>query len=267
MPAAYAHYTFGKQVFDRLPKPVRRLIGQSALHKRLYAIGLQGPDILFFYHPWCVNKLNRAGNRIHQQPAAEFLEAARGQLGDPPDPALLCYLLGFVCHFVLDSQCHPYISRRIEEAKAANMRVTHHEIESEFDRMLMERDGRNPLTFNPTCYAVPDAQLCATIAQVYPGATPKKIQEALNSMMLVRDLMTGRTPAKRTFMGAATRAVGLKGLSLPAYANPRCLISSRELDRIYTFASLQEAVSLVVDFYYLAYNGAPLPSRFQRNFE
>lgn len=266
MPAAYAHYTFGKQVFEKLPKPVRRLIGQSSLHKKLFAIGLQGPDILFFYHPWAPNKLNTTGNRIHREPAADFFEGARPQLGDPPDPALLCYLLGFVCHFTLDSQCHPYIGRRIEDAKAAKVPVTHHEIESEFDRMLMERDGRNPLTFNPACYATPDPELCAVIARAYPGAAPRQISDALTGMILVRDLMTGRTPAKRTAMGGLTRIVGLKGLTLPAAVNPRCLVSNRELSWLYD-AAVQEGVALVLEFYHLAYNGAPLPARFQRNFE
>ncbi|MDD6032035.1 MAG: zinc dependent phospholipase C family protein [Oscillospiraceae bacterium] len=261
MPAAYAHYTFGKKVFKELPQPVRALIGRSALHKKLFAIGLQGPDILFFYHPWCKNRVNTLGNEIHRQPAADFLDSARSRLGDPPDEALLCYLLGFVCHFTLDSQCHPYIARRMTQTS-----VTHHQIESEFDRMLMEEDDRNPMTFNPAAYASPDPEACCVIAGAYEDISAHQVSDALKGMILVRDILTGRTAPKRMVVGGLTGLTPLKGLALPQTPNPRCLASNRELHWLYDSA-VREGAALVLEFYQLAYNGASLPQRFLRNFE
>lgn len=261
MPAAYAHYTFGKKVFQKLPAALRKLIGASPLHKKLFAIGLQGPDILFFYRPFCKNRINTTGSRIHQEPAALYFEEARKALGDPVSTELLSYLLGFVCHFVLDSQCHPYIAKRMTEVK-----VTHHEIESEFDRMLMEKDGRNPFTFNPTVYASPNKELCAVISSAYTGISPKKIRSALQGMIVVRDLMTGRSVPKRALMRGVTRLTPLDGLSLPTVPNARCIRSNKEMKWLYD-AAVREGVELAQAFYRLAYNGGPLPQRFQRNFE
>lgn len=46
MPAAYAHYTFGKKVLANIENPdIRRIITE---HRALFDIGLHGPDILFF---------------------------------------------------------------------------------------------------------------------------------------------------------------------------------------------------------------------------
>lgn len=260
MPAAYTHYTFGKKVFQQLPVPIKNLISQSPLHKKLFAIGLQGPDILFFYHSWYKNHLNTMGVQMHHEPAAQFLDAAREIMGDPPDEALLSYLLGFVCHFVLDSQCHPYVEKRLSQAE-----VTHHEVESEFDRALMLEDGKDPMTFNPVAYAEPDPEVCEAIARVY-GATPKQISDTLSGMIFIRDIFTGRTAPKRTIVGGISGLTPLKGLSMPVNANPRCFSSNKELRWLYD-AAVREGAALVQEFYQLAYNGASLPTRFQRNFE
>ena len=48
------------------------------------------------------------------------------------DEKLLAYLLGFGCHYLLDSACHPYI-----EDMAAKEVITHTLLEKEFDRTLM----------------------------------------------------------------------------------------------------------------------------------
>lgn len=39
------------------------------------------------------------------------------------------YLMGFVCHFILDSECHPYVEEYIEKSG-----VQHLEIEEEFEK-------------------------------------------------------------------------------------------------------------------------------------
>ena len=48
MPANYAHYRFGKLALSKLPAEARQCIGRF---RRLYDIGLHGPDIFFYYNP------------------------------------------------------------------------------------------------------------------------------------------------------------------------------------------------------------------------
>ena len=46
MPAAYAHYVFGKKVFQELSGTEKEIIrkGEDA-----FLLGLHGPDLLFYY--------------------------------------------------------------------------------------------------------------------------------------------------------------------------------------------------------------------------
>ncbi|MDF2951137.1 MAG: hypothetical protein K0S18_720, partial [Anaerocolumna sp.] len=48
MPSAYTHFKFGMEVIKLLPMELQNIILKN---KDLYEIGLQGPDILFFYKP------------------------------------------------------------------------------------------------------------------------------------------------------------------------------------------------------------------------
>ena len=55
MPAAYAHYVFGKKVFQELSGTEKEIIrnGEDA-----FLLGLHGPDLLFYYFPLCKNRIN-----------------------------------------------------------------------------------------------------------------------------------------------------------------------------------------------------------------
>lgn len=70
MPAAYAHYVFGKKVFQELSGTEKEIIrkGEDA-----FLLGLHGPDLLFYYFPLCKNRINQQGVKLHKKIAAEFL--------------------------------------------------------------------------------------------------------------------------------------------------------------------------------------------------
>ena len=71
MPAAYAHLTFGRSVLRVLPEGKARTL--ILANPALFEIGLQGPDILFFYHPLNHHPVNRIGHELHEQSALSFL--------------------------------------------------------------------------------------------------------------------------------------------------------------------------------------------------
>ena len=52
------------------------------------------------------------------------------------------YLYGVICHFALDSACHPYVEKMIHASG-----LSHSEIEMEFDRFLLTEDHRDPLSY------------------------------------------------------------------------------------------------------------------------
>ena len=49
MPTTYAHDRFGREVYEQLPANLKKIIREN---KKLYLIGLHGPDIFFYYHPF-----------------------------------------------------------------------------------------------------------------------------------------------------------------------------------------------------------------------
>lgn len=267
MPAAYAHYTFGKKVFLALPAKIRQRISASPANKRLFALGLQGPDPFFFYRPVCPNRILRLAGKIHREPAVDFFEQALAAQDSLPSDELASYLLGFACHFTLDSSCHPYIAYRIEETAAlGGIPLGHHQIESEFDRMLMERDGRDPMTFNPACYLFPKENDAAVMAGAFPGVSAAEAAEALTCMALAEDILTGRTALKRALIGGPLSLTPLRGLMLPKKTLPRYAVSNEELEKRWLKA-LPKGVLLLTALWARMFEDEPLPERFYRNFE
>ena len=77
MPAAYAHMIFGKEVKAILPITSQEL---SSRYPELFGIGLQGPDILFYYHPSDTQAYVLYGHNIHKRPAGDFFCNALEQM-------------------------------------------------------------------------------------------------------------------------------------------------------------------------------------------
>ena len=83
MPAAYAHYYFGKKVYKTLPKQEQEIIREG---KYAFLLGLHGPDLLFYYFPVCKNRINQEGVKLHKSIAADFFEYGVKQYQKNPDP-------------------------------------------------------------------------------------------------------------------------------------------------------------------------------------
>ena len=129
MPAGYTHYCFGKDVYKHLDdQNIKDLLLRN---ENCFLIGLHGPDI-FFYERW-----NKIARKMHQEKANTFFEKAQDII---QSEAQLAYILGFICHYLLDSQMHPYIKKMIK-----NTNMDHFEIESDYDRLLLKRNHQDPL--------------------------------------------------------------------------------------------------------------------------
>ena len=110
------------------------------------------------------------------------------------DSAAYAYLLGYICHFVLDSECHTYIIPKSTEAGK-----NHLVMENEFDRFLLKKDGYNAISY-PIWHMIPNDK--ATIHAIYevyrPFALSKhKIKRALSGMRFYKKLLTCGCSLKR----------------------------------------------------------------------
>ena len=151
MPSTYAHYRMGQQVRQSLAGRQREVV---EAWPELYLIGLHGPDILFYYKPLSANPVKTVGHALHERPGRSFFSHACRAVRESRQPeAALAYAYGLLNHFALDMSCHPYVN-----GLAAAGRLTHTEIEVEFDRSLMLADGLDPVTFVQTGHIHPTAE-------------------------------------------------------------------------------------------------------------
>ncbi len=172
MPESYAHFSMGCRVADRLPHDVRRRI---APYKKLFFIGLHGPDIFFYYHPVIPNRINMTGYALHGESPAAFITHARSVIRSYPGQReknmAFAYLCGFICHYYLDRECHAVIR---EHGKYDPL--YHFRAEKALDMALYHRDRLSGSARNKKDYhVIPSEKSCGIIADLYEDISPKQI--------------------------------------------------------------------------------------------
>ena len=186
MPASYAHYRFGKLLLSEMPADVRQCIQRF---RRMYDMGLHGPDIFFYSSPF-PNNAAKIGKATHLQPGREVLEQACAAAGTEAGRA---YLYGLLAHYCLDKACHPFVFRMQDAGEAA-----HIPLEAEFDRYLMEADGiSEPHHHDFTRHMTLTRGECMTVASVYPTATGGDVYRGVKFMGLFLRFLAGKDREKR----------------------------------------------------------------------
>ncbi len=144
MPAYLTHELFGERVLQESKK--QDMLQEIALYPGAYHFGLQGPDLFFYYNAVKrFNKMRKFGSLLHKEkiPQAFRFILDYSQKFLPENVERSCirsYFYGFLCHYILDSACHPYIYY-LEEVTKKNLsprkKVTvHNEIENKIDICL-----------------------------------------------------------------------------------------------------------------------------------
>lgn len=261
MPSLYTHHTFGSLVKAALPPEAQVAV---TAHPLLFELGLQGPDLLFYYKPLTKHPINQLGQALHRQPALAFMSHGRTLLyqadGTPSLPHI-AYLYGFLCHFVLDSQCHPYIVQYEEDHH-----VSHSEIEVAVDRQLMVDHGKDPLRFLISdCYPT-DQATATTLAPFYPALTSQDMSQSIASMVKYhRILRSPFLPKRLAIYGGlmmAGKYASMHGLVVPYRPNSNCHESTKVICK-----KMEEACPIACTLIQeLTQMALPLSSMYQKNF-
>lgn len=226
MPAAYAHYRFGFRVLPELPPQVQSCIRRN---RRMYDLGLHGPDFLFFHNPIAKDILFQTGNRIHMMPGSDFFTHASRQLRLAPSESAASYLYGVLTHFALDSVCHPFIQECADSGA-----VSHMELESELDRHLLELEGKpKPHEVRLTGHIrLDDPRQAQQIAMFYPGVSPEQVARSLKHFRFLLDFCTAPKGARRHLIekGFFTRLA--KDAAMMTCPNPKCAALLPRLDSL-----------------------------------
>ena len=200
-------------------------------HRELYDIGLHGPDLLFYYHAEKSTPVAALGNAMHAEPG---------------------------------STCHPFVEQFTRESG-----VTHCEIETEFDNMLLRRDGYDPLTFFTASHIHPSAANARVIAPFYKDISEQTALESLKGMILVHKVLQASNPVKRwvvlTGMKVLGKYDGMHGLVANPQPNPQCTESNRRLDALYAKA-LPLAERLILEYVAKLDTDEPLDAAYDHTF-
>lgn len=264
MPSIYAHYRFGMESFYRLP---RNFQAEISPYLDLYQLGLQGPDIFYYFNPACSNHVGKTGLSLHQQPAADFLTPASrmtAKLKNPP--AALAYLYGYITHFTLDSQCHGYTSRFASDRKIAPGKV-----EAEFDRSLLLHDRYSPDTFCRAAHLSSSPRNIRLISLFYPSLEAVEIQRSVQHMKQYTSVSPS-LPATvsailvRASFGSSGRSARIPWVILSRRTDLRCEESNPALMELYQNAFLP-IPDLIANFREVCLSGGTLHPSFCHSFE
>ncbi len=181
MPALYAHYCFGMAALNKLDWPF--LSKNIENHRDLFLAGLAGPNIFSYFEPLHDNPVRGTSYAIHQAPAEDFFIPAAEALARTANPdASMAYLLGCICHFVLDNVCHEYIKKAATQTNVSSLAI-----EAALDRELLLDDDQDLDTFNTARYLHPSRSIASVMANFYPTRSPYEIQKSMESMIFYAD--------------------------------------------------------------------------------
>ena len=217
MPSTYAHYRFGVELLPGMPGDVRRTIQRF---RRLFDVGLHGPDIFFFQPAFVKASPRFLGIKFHEQSGKEFFQRVCRAVRLERSEAAQAYLYGVLCHYCLDSVLHPFVKQNASPEGA-----THLQIEAEFDRFLLETDGKVPpcaQDLSPHLKLTPGEW--ETVAKFYPPATARNVRDSLQNMARVTKLLAVPEGARRTLLEKSLSMMGGKAtdIMIPAEPNPKC---------------------------------------------
>lgn len=143
MPGLSTHYLFGVSTLKYIKK--MNLYGMVQNHPTVYALGQQGPDMLFYYPKI---KGGNVGSLMHKENTAEFFECMLHYIEKHSGNArereiLLVYVAGFLGHYVLDRIVHPYVySYALRHNGILKQNSRHFRLETEVDAYLLKTTKR-----------------------------------------------------------------------------------------------------------------------------
>ena len=265
MPSIYAHNSFGKEIYKKLPGDLKQIVRK---YPRAFNAGLQGPDFLFFYRPFIHCKPNRLGYSQHGQPFRNFLDHIRPIIQKKgKDCGEYAYLLGFICHFMLDSESHTYVNQKAEEPG-----YNHLVMEIEFDRYLMKKDGNNPLLYPVWKHINWDKETLDAIHGIYSSfeISRKKIKKSLKSMSFIKWFFTTGRTFRRLFirlcMLISCHYRKLEGHMMDLIPKRTAAETNRVLEKIY-HETIDKCIDMIKDFDSVILYDKPFHKRFGSTFK
>lgn len=263
MPTTYAHYRMGAKVIETLPERAKETVLQ---HRELFDIGVHGPDIFFYHNPIMQSSPVKLGIAMHHEAAEEFFKRAAAIVRkNSSKEAHKAYLYGFLCHFALDVTCHGYIGEYIERSG-----VGHYEIEAEFDRELLEKDGYTAISKRLTGHLHATKENATVISDFWDEISTRQVEQTIGRMIFFLNVLCAPSRVKRGIIFALMKLAGvynsMHGLVINYEENEACRESTDWLMEHFDEAT-KLAVRLITEYEKYIQTGGSLSEKFSYDFE
>lgn len=141
MPGFTTHYLFGLNTYRQLNHTILKQTIRN--HHAAYSLGLQGPDIFFYFLPSYTIHTNNIGSVAHTEHTGKFLRHllnSRTLFSNTKQQEIAnAYIAGFLGHYILDTHCHPYVYWKTNFTKKSSRYHGHHmSLESDIDTELLQ---------------------------------------------------------------------------------------------------------------------------------
>lgn len=257
MPSFYTHSRFGEELIPRLPADVRRAVTRFP---QLFSVGLQGPDFFFYYNPFMKTAVGALGSTFHRQSGTEFFtHAARAA----DTEAGRAYLYGVLAHYCLDSQCHPFVHQQTDSGP-----INHTELESEFERFLLARDGKKPPeTVDRGGKMKLTRGECVTVSGFYPPASPGQVNQSVKNTARCLKILAWPHGARRRLLTQVLKMAGgsMPHQLIPSRAEPKFFPLNERMMELYVQA-LEHYPILLEQLMAHMESGTPLGAEFEPKF-
>jgi hypothetical protein len=248
-------------MLPNMPGDARRTVQRF---RRLFDVGLHGPDIFFYCSPLLKTVTDALGGKYHSQTGEEFFTRVCRSLRIAPSEAGIAYLYGVLCHYCLDVACHDYIREVADRGE-----VTHAQLETEFERRLLEMDGKVPACSQDLSRHIRlTPGECETVAKFYRPAGPKNISSSVAGMArYVKLFAMPEGPARRVLeKGTAILSKNYADMIMAPKPLPLCAPYLPELMERYEKAAELFPEMLTQLQAHMTY-GAPFGEEFKGKFD
>lgn len=248
MPAFSTHYIFAKEMLAAVKE-----ISDFEINEEAFFYGAQGPDIFFFHRvfPWMIGKpLRKTGSLLHRSKPSDIFESMRKYcIKSSKKSIALSYVCGFILHYALDRNCHPYVyfleNKITEKNRLTNPHTAHNIVEFSMDSYLLnKRMGiKNPEKFD-TAQTLGGSDdvireigklLSYTVGKVtQTKITPHQAETALRDLKYIQKLTLDKYGVKRFFLTILETLLApfSKNFKFTAMMRPRDLEKSKKYGNI-----------------------------------
>lgn len=142
MPGFTTHHLFGEKTLSQLTgHSIHDLIMEN---RSVYNLGLQGPDIFFYCLPAYLFYFKNIGATAHTTTTSQFLNAllqSRKIFKTCLEQNIAnAYISGFFGHYMLDTNCHPYVYYRSHyHGQTLEYFARHVNLETDIDTLLLNQ--------------------------------------------------------------------------------------------------------------------------------